>query len=76
MLFPVPSSSREPRPQAGRGLCADCLHSRRIQSDRGSEFLLCQLSFTDQRFAKYPQLPVLSCSGYQKKTAEKTAGLE
>jgi hypothetical protein len=46
------------------GLCADCAHARRIASDRGSEFLQCQLSFTDTSFAKYPRLPVLMCSGY------------
>jgi hypothetical protein len=46
------------------GLCANCIHARRITSDRGSVFLLCELSKTDPHFEKYPQLPVLSCSGY------------
>jgi hypothetical protein len=46
------------------GLCRDCQHARRIESDRGSIFLQCQLSFEDSRFAKYPRLPVLSCAGY------------
>jgi hypothetical protein len=50
-----------------RGLCGDCVHARVIKSDRSSTFLLCQLSFTDPRFAKYPRLPVLICSGYAKK---------
>lgn len=49
------------------GLCADCVHARYIESDRGSVFLQCQLSFTDSRFAKYPRLPVLACSGYARK---------
>jgi hypothetical protein len=48
------------------GLCADCIHSRRITSDKGSVFIQCQLSFTDSRFPKYPRLPVLNCSGYAK----------
>jgi hypothetical protein len=48
------------------GLCGDCVHARTIKSDRGSEFVQCQLSFTDPRFAKYPQLPVLACIGYAK----------
>jgi hypothetical protein len=39
---------------------------RRMESDRGSVFYLCQLSATDARFPKYPRLPVLQCSGYQK----------
>jgi hypothetical protein len=47
------------------GLCASCVHARRIQSDRNSVFWLCQLSATDPRFAKYPELPVLACPGYQ-----------
>ena len=51
------------------GLCADCLHSKTIRSDRGAVFYQCELSFTDPRFAKYPRLPVLACSGYVKLTA-------
>jgi len=51
----------------GAGLCADCLHARRIESAHGSVFLLCELSLTDSNFAKYPRLPVLSCNGYKKK---------
>jgi hypothetical protein len=49
------------------GLCADCLHSRRIESAHGSVFILCELSVTDSHFPKYPRLPVLSCAGYKKK---------
>ena len=48
------------------GLCADCLHSRRIKSDRGSIFFLCQLALSNPQFQKYPRLPVLSCPGYEK----------
>jgi hypothetical protein len=46
------------------GLCQNCEFARRIESDRGSLFLRCELSFQDPRFAKYPRLPVLVCSGY------------
>ncbi|MGA2413136.1 MAG: hypothetical protein ABSF59_01745 [Candidatus Sulfotelmatobacter sp.] len=52
------------------GLCAGCVHARRIRSDRGSTFLLCQLSLVDQRFPKYPRLPVLACGGYQKRSGD------
>jgi len=48
------------------GLCGSCVHARRIASDRGSVFLQCQLSFTRPEFPKYPRLPVLRCSGYEK----------
>ncbi|PYT96509.1 MAG: hypothetical protein DMG38_23635 [Acidobacteria bacterium] len=51
------------------GLCADCIHARWIQSDRGSTFLLCELSARNHNFPKYPRLPVLSCTGYKKKNS-------
>jgi hypothetical protein len=58
---------RVPQQIAGNpGLCADCVHARFITSEKGSTFLQCQLAFRDARFPKYPRLPVLSCSGYQK----------
>ena len=47
------------------GLCTTCVHARVITSSKGSAFYLCQLSFTDPRFARYPRLPVLACGGYQ-----------
>jgi hypothetical protein len=50
------------------GLCANCIHSQRIESERGSTFILCRLSFTDPQFAKYPRLPVLLCPGYKPAT--------
>jgi hypothetical protein len=52
--------------QKRAGLCADCIHSRRIESDRGSIFFLCQLALINPQFQKYPRLPVLSCPGYEK----------
>jgi hypothetical protein len=56
-----PSTESSPAPI---GLCSNCLHSRKIQSDRGSLFFLCNLSATDPAFPKYPRLPVVSCPGY------------
>ena len=47
------------------GLCESCRHARRIESDRGSVFYLCELSTSDPRFPKYPALPVIRCSGYK-----------
>ena len=49
------------------GLCADCVHGRVVESARGSRFILCGKSETDPAFARYPQLPVAICGGYQKK---------
>jgi len=51
------------------GLCADCIHSRVIESSKGSRFLFCQLSQSDPSFPKYPRLPVLTCPGYSRKPA-------
>lgn len=49
------------------GLCASCVNARVITSARESVFYLCELSFVDARFARYPALPVLACTGYVEK---------
>jgi len=49
------------------GLCADCVHARRVESARGSFFLLCELSATNPEFPRYPRLPVTQCSGFTPK---------
>jgi hypothetical protein len=60
------SADREAnRPRDMIGLCTTCTHARRIESERGSEFWLCQLSATNPRFPKYPRLPILTCPGYR-----------
>ncbi|MGD0840313.1 MAG: hypothetical protein ABSA32_04055 [Candidatus Acidiferrales bacterium] len=59
------SEAREERLRAG--LCADCKYAQQVVSDRGASFYLCQLSFTNPSFAKYPALPVRSCAGYESK---------
>jgi len=51
--------------QRSVGLCADCRFMRRMESDRGSVFYLCERSVTDARFPKYPRLPVLQCVGHE-----------
>jgi hypothetical protein len=58
------------RPDASNsGLCADCIHARSITSDRGSQFVMCQLSLSDPKFPKYPRLPVLTCDGHNTQAA-------
>jgi hypothetical protein len=47
------------------GLCARCAHARRIESRRGAAFWLCERSGFDDRFARYPRLPVLRCDGFE-----------
>ncbi len=55
----------EQEEQAKVGLCADCRHARRVESDRGSVFWRCELSVSDPSFPKYPRLPVRECRGYE-----------
>jgi hypothetical protein len=63
----APKSS--PDAKARLGLCADCHNARYIESSKGSQFLLCQLSQSDPSFPKYPRLPILACAGYSQKPA-------
>ncbi|PYV84451.1 MAG: hypothetical protein DMG93_04685 [Acidobacteria bacterium] len=48
------------------GLCTDCQHMRRVESERGSRFYLCERALSEPEFAKYPRLPVVKCSGYKR----------
>jgi len=53
--------------RAQAGLCADCRFMQLVQSDRGSQFFLCERSATDPSYPKYPRLPVFQCAGYERK---------
>ncbi|WP_372365457.1 hypothetical protein [Candidatus Uabimicrobium sp. HlEnr_7] len=48
------------------GLCENCKFVKKITNSRGSTFYLCLLAQQDNRFRKYPQLPVVECAGYEK----------
>lgn len=48
------------------GLCVNCAHARRVHSARGSLFWLCERSHSDRRFPRYPSLPVLRCTGFER----------
>ena len=61
----TPDSAQVAARVAEAGLCATCAHARIIENDRGSRFYLCELAKIDPRFARYPRLPVLACSGWQ-----------
>ena len=47
------------------GLCDTCRHQRIVRSGRGSVFSLCERSKTDDRYPKYPRMPVLACPGHE-----------
>jgi hypothetical protein len=64
MLGRVESEHEAERERARVGLCAGCVHARRIESDRGAKFYLCGLAAHDPAFRRYPALPVVICSGY------------
>ena len=51
------------------GLCLTCRHSTTIVSSRDSRFYLCERSRTDPRFPRYPPLPVVSCVGWEPRSA-------
>jgi len=71
------SADRRPAEPPPPGLCATCRHARRIVNDRGSAFVLCELSRTDARFARYPRLPVVACTGFAAADgAASTGGLD
>ncbi|MGH2905145.1 MAG: hypothetical protein ACRDKI_00055 [Solirubrobacterales bacterium] len=47
------------------GLCDDCTHAKLIRNTRGSVFLMCTLSKTDERYPKYPRAPIQDCAGHK-----------
>jgi hypothetical protein len=51
------------------GLCDNCVYQKLIRSGRGSVFSMCLRSKTDERFPKYPRLPVRECAGYERRGA-------
>ena len=50
---------------ATAGLCARCVHARRIVSGRGSVFVLCEAAVSDPLLARYPALPRWRCHGFE-----------
>lgn len=49
------------------GLCESCRHQKLIRNTRGSTFSMCERSKTDERYPKYPRLPVERCPGWEKR---------
>ena len=55
------------------GLCDSCRHQQIVRSGRGSVFSLCARSKTDDRYPKYPRVPVMACPGYEVSDAARRA---
>lgn len=51
----------------GAGLCDACRFQKLIGNTRGSTFSLCQKSKEDERFPKYPRVPVAACPGFERR---------
>jgi hypothetical protein len=51
--------------QQPAGLCDRCRHQKVIRNTRGSSFSLCQRAREDDRYPKYPRLPVVRCPGFE-----------
>ena len=49
------------------GLCDSCKHQKIVKSGRGSVFSMCLRHKTDERFPKYPRIPVERCPGYERR---------
>ena len=49
------------------GLCDSCRWQKLICTTRGSTFSMCLRSRRDERFPKYPRLPVERCPGYEER---------
>ena len=47
------------------GLCARCVHARRIVSGRGSLFVLCSAAASNPLLARYPALPRWQCHAFE-----------
>lgn len=52
-------------PARPNGLCDSCSHQQLVPNTRGSVFSLCLRSRTDERFPRYPPVPVAACAGYE-----------
>jgi hypothetical protein len=55
-------------PNPEPGLCLDCVFHRIVTTARGARFWLCSRARFDDRFQRYPRLPVLACFGYRPET--------
>jgi LSD1 subclass zinc finger protein len=65
--MPAASAAPEVReaPAASAGLCSTCRHARLLRSARGSTFVRCALSDHDERWPRFPTLPVMRCRGFE-----------
>lgn len=64
----MPDRERAPL-GAPAGLCGQCVHARVNQTKRGTAYLRCLRAAWDERMARYPRLPVMTCEGFDQRVA-------
>jgi hypothetical protein len=47
------------------GQCGSCAHAIIRPTRRGTVYLRCAITATDERYPKYPRLPRLECDGHE-----------
>ena len=62
-----------PLDPSAAGLCASCRQQQVVPTTRGSSFSLCRRSREDERYPRYPRLPVVRCPGYERRGEEDVA---
>lgn len=55
------------------GLCLSCRYGRTVKNRRGSRFYMCERSRTEERYPRYPPLPVLRCVGHKRQDSRTEA---
>lgn len=55
------------------GLCGACRHALLRPTNRGTTYLRCGRAATDDRFPKYPRLPVTGCGGFEQDATDGTS---
>ncbi|HEV2060217.1 MAG TPA: hypothetical protein VGR11_12740 [Solirubrobacteraceae bacterium] len=55
-------------PDPPAGLCDSCRHQQVVRTKRSS-FSLCRRWKEDDRYPRYPRLPVLRCRGHEPRAA-------
>ena len=62
----MPTDQEIPNPDDPRvGLCARCRFVRAQTTVRGAIFYRCARADEDASFLRYPQIPVLTCTGFE-----------
>jgi hypothetical protein len=62
----------QPMPAPPAGLCDTCRHQQVVRTTRSS-FSLCRRWKQDDRYPRYPRLPVTRCPGFERRADDEEA---